>query len=124
LRQRLIKFFGYVLDYGPIVVTVLAATSVALLATQSTVQTETTQLLQWVLLILVLLSTTQLIDRVRLLRGVDQKLDRMLESSKAESGVDLLFLDQKPPLADRLRQAKTIDHNGITLARLNQKYRT
>src|SRR5690242_828942 len=113
VRQRLFKVAGYLLDYGPIVATVLIATIAATLATQYGDQTAL--LVQWVLLILVLLSTKQLVDRFRILRSVDQKIDTLLESSTTHTGIDDLFLDHKPSLLSRLQQARTIVHNGITL---------
>jgi len=113
VRKQFVKAVGYLLDYGPIILTVLAATTVSVLATSSSITIE--QLVQSVLLVLALLATTQLIDRFRLLRNLDQKVDTILENSASKAGIDQLFLDRKPSLVERLQQAKTIDHNGITL---------
>jgi hypothetical protein len=113
VRKQFTKIVGYLLDYGPIILTVLAATAVSILATNSNITIE--QLVQSVLLVLALLATTQLIDRFRLLRSIDQKIDNILENNSAKAGIDQLFLDRKPSLVERLQQAKTVDHNGITL---------
>lgn len=108
------KYVNYLLDYGPIVATVLFASVAALLAGQSGTTIE--QILQWILIILVLLSTTQLLERFRLLRNLDRKLDTIVEQGHTEVSADQLFSLRMPDLQDRLRVAKSIDHNGITLA--------
>jgi hypothetical protein len=113
VRKQFTKFVGHLLDYGPIILTVLAATIVSIFATSSDITIE--QLVQSILLVLALLATTQLIDRFRLLRTIDQKIDSLLENSSSNAGIDQLFHDRKPSLIERLQQAKTIDHNGITL---------
>jgi hypothetical protein len=108
-----LKFVNSLLDYGPIILTVLFASLASLRASQS--GTPTDQILQWLLLILVLLSTTQLIDRFRLLRGLERRLDILLKQDKSQVSARQLFNLRMPDLEDRLRKAKTIDHNGITL---------
>ena len=77
--SRLYQIVGNVLDYGPIILTVLFASATALWAGQASI-TEA-QILQALLIILALLSTTQLVDRARLLRGFDAKLDGLLARS-------------------------------------------
>lgn len=111
-KNTLLKFVGYILDYGPVLLTVFAATVASLLASQS--GTTADQILQWILLILVLLSTTQLIDRLRVLRGIESKIESLAERTNTTS-FENIFLRRMPNLEERLRSAKTIDHNGITL---------
>lgn len=84
--KRIYQIIGYIIDYAPIILTVVASTIATLLAIQNI--TKTDQMLQWILLVLVLLSTTQLIDRFRLLRGLDTKIDNLLvKSTTSISGI-------------------------------------
>jgi hypothetical protein len=89
-KTTLFKFVSYAIDYGLIILTVLAATVASLRASRS--GTTTDQLLQWILLILVLLSTTQLIDRLRLLRGIKSKIDSLLEGENQTVSFEKIFL--------------------------------
>lgn len=107
------KVVDNLLDFGPIVLTVIAATISALRAAQTGISIE--ELLQLVLIVLAFISTTQLIDRIRLLRNLDNKVDSILHASEAAIGLDKVFLSRLPSLEERLRQAKTITHNGLTL---------
>lgn len=73
---RFYQIVGNILDYGPVILTVMFATATALWAGQASA--TVVQILQGLLIVLVLLSTTQLIDRMRLLRSLEGKLDTLL----------------------------------------------
>ncbi len=107
------KVLDNLIDYGPVILSVLVSTIAALRATQTGISSE--ELLQLVLIILVILSTTQLIDRFRLLRNLENNIETILQTREMTVGLDKVFLTTLPNLSDRLRQAKTITHNGITL---------
>ena len=113
-QKWIVKYANNLLDYGPIILTVLFASFAALLTSQSGITVE--QTLQWILIILVLISTTQLLERFRLLRNVDRKLDAIIEQGNTQVSASQFFSPRMPDLQERLRMAKSIDHNGITLA--------
>jgi hypothetical protein len=107
------RFVDVLLDYGPITLTVIVAIIASVIAGQSA--TSESQVLQLVLGVLVLLSTTQLFDRFRLLRDFNEKLDFLVEQQISGVGLGQIVHMRMPNLIERLSTAKTIDHNGITL---------
>ncbi|MEM4724813.1 MAG: hypothetical protein QXP01_07355 [Candidatus Hadarchaeum sp.] len=113
--RKWIKFVNYILDYGPIIVTVIVATIASLSTTRSSVTSD--EMLQWALVVLALLATTQLVDRFRLMRNLESKVEHILESAGHSSGANAFFTRQIPYMTDRLLRAKTISINGITLSR-------
>jgi hypothetical protein len=117
-----LKSISNLVDYGPILATVVAAIYFGILTTRPDNQVEPA--IQWVIGILALLATTQLVDRFRLLRKLDEKVtsfDELLRSSKAE-GIETL---NKIPtdLSDRISSAKSISISGWTLERSSMEYR-
>lgn len=73
--KNLQKYFWAVIDYGPPVITLIFGSVVILEAQRRSVPIE--QMLNWVLTILVLLATTQLIDRLRRLRSIESRLSEI-----------------------------------------------
>jgi hypothetical protein len=81
-----------------------------------------TELLQWILLVLALLATTQLVDRVRLMRGIESKVDQIAENAQGLKGAESFFIHRIPNLEERFRTAKSIAINGITLSRTSDSF--
>jgi hypothetical protein len=79
-------------------------------------------MLQWILIVLALLATTQLLDRFRLMRGLDTKLDKITESSQGQSGASFFFQERIINLEKRYLEAKSIAINGITLATTSDNF--
>jgi hypothetical protein len=119
-KSTIRKYTGYVLDYAPVIATVLVATFASLSAVRSGIAPD--EMLQWILVVLTLLATTQLVDRLRLMRTLDAKADRLIEMSEGLTGIDAVFVERIPDLTNRLREAKSIAINGITLAHTSDYY--
>lgn len=119
-KSGLLKYTGYILDYAPIIATVIVATLASLSATRSS--TTTGEMLQWVLVVLALLTTTQLVDRFRVMRNLDIKIEQLVESAQGLKGADAFFVHRIPNMEERLRQAKSIAINGITLSRTSDSF--
>lgn len=119
-KSNLLRFVNYLIDYLPIIATVTAAT----LASLSTVRsnTTTTELLQWILLVLALLATTQLVDRLRLMRGIESKVDQIIQSSEVSRSAESFLAQSLPKRTERLKSAKSIAINGMTLARTSNSF--
>lgn len=119
-KEKILSFVNSLIDYGPIVVTVL----VGAYATLATLKGEmtTADMLQWVLGLLVLIATTQLVDRFRVLRGTDKKLDQILTVSQGTAGTKGFLLDSMPDLRERLKVAKSIAISGVSLAGTSNTY--
>jgi hypothetical protein len=115
LKNRLLALLEGALDYLPVILTVLFAAVVSLIAGSS--ETPTDELLQWTLAVLALMATTQLIDRFRVLRSVDERLERLEHRSRASMSAGDFFMHQRPDLQERLRHARSIAISGVTLAR-------
>lgn len=107
--------FGLVLDYVPILLAVVAGGMAAVAAVRQTITPD--EVVVWTLAVLVLLSTTQLVDRFRVIRQMDGKLDKALLEIDDLKTQKALFTTGLPDLEQRLRKAKTIAINGITLSR-------
>ncbi len=118
--NRLLKFIGYILDYAPIIATVIVATLASLSAVRSGITAD--EMLQWVLVVLALLATTQLVDRFRLMRNLDVKVEQLLDSAQGLKGANAFFVQRLPDMEERLRQAKSISINGITLSRTSDSF--
>lgn len=114
-KPWLLKLVGYILDYAPIIVTLITVTFATLSATRKAISGE--EILQWILIALALLSTTQLIDRFRILRNIDFKLETLLTENNTPRGISSFLVPGMPSMEERLRQAKTIAISGITLSR-------
>ena len=116
--RSLLKIIGYILDYAPIVATVIIAAIVSI--TQS--DKPLNEMVQWVLLVLALLATTQLVDRFRFMRNLDIKVERLLENVRGPSGASAFFVWQIPSMRERLLQADSIYINGVTLSRTSDTF--
>lgn len=115
LKNRLMTLLEAVLDYMPVIITVLFAAVVSLVAGSS--QTPTDELLQWTLAVLALMATTQLIDRFRILRNLDERLERLETRNRESMSATDFFMSERPNLQERLRRARSIAISGVTLAR-------
>ncbi len=113
-KNRTPKYIDYVLDYGPVIVTVLVATLASLVSARSGITTN--EMLQWSLIILALLATTQLLDKFRVMRGMDTKLDKLIDRSQGLGGASSFFIERIPYQEQRFRRAKSIAINGMTLS--------
>jgi hypothetical protein len=118
-RGKAFRFVNYVVDYGPVIATVLAATLVSLASVRGRVELE--EMLQWTLVILAGLATTQLLDRFRIMRNIDVKLDRLIDRSQGFGGATSFFSERIPHLEQRFRRAKSIAINGMTLSTTSDK---
>jgi hypothetical protein len=114
------KYANSILDFGPVVATVLAATFASLRAIQSS--TTPSEMLQLVLVVLTLLATTQLIDRFRILRGIDLRIEQLIGLSMGQATARTFFDTDIPGLAERLREAETVAVNGLTLNTTISRY--
>ena len=109
-KRRIISIVSFILDYAPILITVVAAGLAAFASTRSNVQVS--ELLQWILVVLAFLVTTQLIDRFKLMRGIESKIEEMSQSQHFKKGVSAVFVRKMPNLESRLRTAKSIAISG------------
>lgn len=112
-KNKLQRYLEYFFDYAPVVLTVTVATLASFSVTRSAV--EVSEMLQWILVVLTLLATTQLADRIRFMRNLDNKVDKLVENISS-SGANSFFVRRMPNLIERLRTAKSISINGITLS--------
>jgi hypothetical protein len=112
-RNTVWRWVVHIVDYGPIILTVFAAFWASYRASHAGVKPE--ELLQLVLVVLAMLATTQLIDRIKLLHGLDSKVDKLLTLVNTTGSIDNAFLKLPPQLDERIQRATSIAHNGITL---------
>ena len=119
-KGRLAEYMGYALDYAPIIATVLAATLASLSVARRGI--ADVEMLQWILVVLALLATTQLVDRFRIMRRIDAKVGLLVESEQGLRGAAAFFVDRIPNLEQRLRKAKSIAINGISLTRTSDSF--
>ena len=113
-KKRILKFLSYALDYAPIIITVLFATVASLIAINN--DSDVPELMQWTLAILALMATTQLIDRFRILRSIDYRIEKLSDSSRGDVSANDFF-NTFPNLEERMKTAKSISICGISLAR-------
>lgn len=120
-----INFLSNLLDYGPIILTVIAAIVFSILANLPGYQTENGQdsTLQWILILLAFLATTQLVDRFRFLRNLDKKITALEACIELDQQRRNQILDEIPDLRERMRRAKTISISGLSLIRTSMSYR-
>jgi hypothetical protein len=108
------------LDYLPVILTVLVATLVSLLAIRTSISEP--EMLQWILVVLALLATTQLVDRFRTIRSIDANIERLVESNHGLQGANAFFVKRLPNMEERLLSAATIAINGMTLSRTSDTF--
>ena len=111
----MLKLLEGALDYTPVIITVLFAALASLIATSSNTTAE--ELLQWTLAVLALMATTQLIDRFRILRSLEARVERLASRNREHMAAGDLFIRDRPDLQERLRQARSIAISGVSLAR-------
>lgn len=120
LKEKILSFVNNLLDYGPILLTVLVGAYAAVATINSKLDDKA--LLQWILGLLVLIATTQLVDRFRILRSTDKKLDQILTLSEGTGGTKGFLLESMPDLRDRVKTAKSIAISGVSLAGTSNNY--
>lgn len=119
-KGKAYRYVNHVLDYGPVVVTVVVATLASLASAR--VGIATNEMLQWISIILALLATTQLLDRFRIMRDIDSKLERLIDRSQGISGATSFFAERIPYLEERFHKARSIAINGMTLSTTSDKF--
>ena len=119
-KSKAYRYANYVLDYGPVIITVMVATLASLASARS--GTAINEMLQWILIVLALLATTQLLDRFRIMRDVDGKLQRLIDREQGFSGATSFFVERIPYLEERFRRARSIAINGMTLSTTSDKF--
>ena len=117
-NQRSFNIVGYLLDYGPIVITVVAATAASIFAIRTDTSAE--ELLQWVIIVLGFLATTQLIDKFRTLRKIESKLDELANQQRL--GAEEFFKKDFIDLQERIANESSVAINGITLVRTSNTF--
>lgn len=88
---------------------------------------ESTKLLEWIITILGLLSTTILIDRFTRLRRIEKHTEEtynFLKDKEGKPSLDDLLINRKqlPPLEQRLKSVKEVMISGGSLFRLTNEY--
>ncbi len=121
-KEKLILFFNLIIDYGPIIITVLMGAYAAFSTLEGSTNSE--QMLQWVLAILLLITSTQLVDRFRVLRSTDKKLDQVITISRGMAGPKGFWLESMPDLRVRLSKAHSISISGVSLAGTSNQFNT
>jgi len=115
--NNILRYLDYIFDYAPIVMTVIVAAGASLYGIRSGLQTN--ELLQLMLLILALLATSFLIDRFRVIKNIERKIDKI---NGGGSDAQSFFIDHLPCLNKRIKDAKSISISGITLARTSSTF--
>jgi len=113
-KEKLLALANNIIDYGPIIVTVLVGAYASFWAFNESVSNE--QILQWILAILLLIASVQLIDRFRVLRSTDIKLDKLIAVFRGEAGAKGFLQKSLPDFRSRLASAKSISISGVSLA--------
>lgn len=125
------KRFYWILANGPAIITVFGSAVLAILS--SIISLSTTQILQLVLILLALIGTSliteKLIDGRELrtrLRDIDLKIDNFIAHTQSleSEGLDSFVIRRRdlPPLEERLDGAKRISISGGSLFRLINEY--
>ncbi len=117
-----IRLISDLVDYGPIVITVIAAIIFSIQANSPNHQTG--DVLQWMLLLLTFLATTMLVDRFRFMRKLDTKVTGLEETVLALKTGEIEVLDEIPDLRERIQRARSVSLSGLTLNRTSMEYRS
>jgi len=120
MLARLKSLFLLLLNYGPIVITVVYAAFVALQLNGSTISTG--QMLTWILTLLLLLVTNQLADRFGAIRQLEQSVSDIKHDLGSGSLAERFLYEKLPDISSYLHKAKTIDVAGIVLIRFALDY--
>jgi hypothetical protein len=113
MKNSWLRRINAILDFGPIIFTVLVATFASLKSAQSGITSD--EMLQLVLIVLALLATTQLVDRFRVLRDIDSKVRQLIAGSRTLSTADAIFEKNIPQLSSLIKGSRVVWVNGITL---------
>lgn len=100
------KFMWLLVDYSPAIITVIFGTYVALEAERRLVSTD--QLIKWVLILLVLIATSQLVDRLRSMRNIERKIEEITLRLQRERSM-LRKSSDRLNVQERAKDATTID---------------
>ena len=114
-NRSILPIFFHLLDYGPIILTTVLATVASLRAIKSDISAGEIQ--QWILVVLGLLATTQLVDRFRIIREIETKINTIASGAQGQVGVGAVYKSHIPDLRDRVRGAKSVAISGISLSR-------
>lgn len=120
MKTRIHQLFSWMLDYVPVLITLSSAAWAAVMSIRYAIPNE--EMLQWILAILVLITLTMITDRFRVLSRLESGLDKIAEKWDQPARAEQIFADQIPNLESRLRRAKSIDINGISLANTTKQY--
>lgn len=119
MRQRLEKALWFVVDNGPTLLTIGFAAYVIALAQTSQISTEI--LLQWILAILGLLAISELVERFRKIRNIEQtnlKILSVVENKFTDRpSADRFFSKRLPALDAYFEKASDIRLSGVALQR-------
>lgn len=121
-KEKVHSLVNSLIDYGPIVITVVVGAIVSIRMIYQPQSQSTDIYLQWILIILLLIAVTELVDRFRVLRSSEKKLDQLMSISKGSSGAQGFFFHQMPDLRDRFFKAKSIAISGVSLLGTSNNY--
>lgn len=119
MKRNIEKIFWFLIENGVTMLTIFFASYVIAVAQTSKLSTEV--LLQWILAILGLIAISELIERVRKLRRIEDTGNKTLKaiqnkfSDKPKS--DDYFMKRLPPLEPYFTKAKDIRLSGYSLQR-------
>ena len=117
MKEKIRNAMWFAVENGPAVLTVIFAAYIVLLSQRSSASQS--EMLVWILTILGLLATSELVERFRRLKNFQDTATQTLDIVRQlETGAFLKTLDEGAKLADRARQAKEILLCGYTLLHL------
>ena len=124
----LIKLFWWILTNGPHIITVLFAGYILMLANAGTIDDH--NLLVWILTIIGMLATSELISRLVTLNKLEANTKKIADRvyMPEESGVisvSKVFENgaHQLPIHEKIRNANNISINGTTLIQVSTQYR-
>jgi len=112
-NRKVWEIINYIIDYLPLLGTIIAATFATFAAVRKTISGD--EVLQWVLIVLALLATTQLIDRFRVLQGLDRKTSAIIEDINALRSTSFALKKRMdlPKVSDQAKHASEIAIIGV-----------
>ncbi|PZV09164.1 MAG: hypothetical protein DCF22_18965 [Leptolyngbya sp.] len=119
MRKRFENIFWFVIDNGPTLLTIGFASYVIALAQTSNVPTAI--VLQWVLAILGLLAVSELVERLRKIRSIEETTKKTLQVIENKFGErassDNFFFKRLPRLDTYLEKSSSVCLSGVALQR-------
>lgn len=119
MRKRLENLIWFILENGPTLLTIGFAAYVIALAQTTTLQVEV--VLQWILAILGLLAISELVERLRKIRHIEETTVKTLKVVENRLGervsADVFFAKRLPPLETHLSRASDVRLYGVALQR-------